>query len=81
MELLCKWIKRIAYAILYKCCRYPKNRLSFFDKASIIASVQVTDEDDKKTEREAKRGAKGRRKDNDIKIALDLPLLSMYIYV
>lgn len=36
--------------------------LSIFDKACIIASVQVKIDEDKKTEREAKRGAKGKRK-------------------
>lgn len=36
--------------------------LSIFDKACIIASVQVKIDEDKKAEREAKRGAKGKRK-------------------
>lgn len=36
--------------------------LSLADKACIIASVQVKIEENKKAEREAKRGAKGRRK-------------------
>lgn len=36
--------------------------LSIFDKACIIASVQVKIEEDKKAEREAKRGAKGKKK-------------------
>lgn len=36
--------------------------LPITDKACIIASVQVKIEEDKKQEREAKRGAKGRRK-------------------
>ncbi|QPQ35895.1 hypothetical protein [Lysinibacillus sp. JNUCC-52] len=36
--------------------------LPIFDKACIIASVQVKIEEDKKQEREAKRGGKGKRK-------------------
>lgn len=36
--------------------------LPLFDKACIIASVQVKIEEDKKQEREAKRGAKSKRK-------------------
>lgn len=36
--------------------------LPLFDKACIIASVKVKIEEDKKQEREAKRGAKSKRK-------------------
>lgn len=36
--------------------------LSIFDKVCIIASLQVKIDEDKKAEREAKRGSKGKRK-------------------
>jgi len=36
--------------------------LSLFDKACVIASVQVKIDEDKKQEREAKRGARGNGK-------------------
>lgn len=44
--------------------RLPSEYISLpmTDKACIIASIQVKIDEDKKQEREAKRGAKGRRK-------------------
>lgn len=49
---------------VHKMRRLPSEymSLSLADKACIIASLQIKIEEDKRADREAKRGAKGKRK-------------------
>jgi len=54
----------VAYYCLHKLRKWPSefDNLPKYEKAFVIAAVQIKIEADKKSEKEAKRGAKGRKR-------------------